>query len=74
MSEQKPKRIFEVSIKAYRSVIVEAEDEDDALDIVGDECTDSNWEIDEWRVENELKTEKDIKQAKECGAVDLDNW
>lgn len=57
-------KTFEVTQKLWRVIIVEAEDEDDALERVSDEVsTPSDCEHDETYVERELKTQKDIQQA-----------
>jgi len=57
-------KTFEVTQKLWRVIIVEAENEDDALERVHEETTiPSDCELDETYVEMELKTQLDIQQS-----------
>ena len=67
-------KTFEVLITAYRTVIVNAEDKDEAEEIASEECTSSRWEIDAWNVEQELDTLAKVASAKRAGAIMIDNW
>lgn len=69
-----PKRIFEILVKAYKFVIVEAGDEEAALQLAAEECSSFNWEVDAWDIERELHSPDDIKNAKRYGAQTLENW
>lgn len=64
---------FLVLLKAYRTVIVEAETSEDAEQTASKECTSIAWEIEGWQTEEELKTDADVEKAKRAGAVEVDN-
>jgi len=64
MTALAPMKTFEVTQKFWRVVIVEAENEDDALERVSDELTTpSGCEHDGTYVEKELKDKKEIANA-----------
>jgi len=63
---------YEVLVVAYKTFVVEAEDEQEAIDIVFDEAvTPSDWEQDEISIDSCLETEEEIAQALRHGADDL---
>lgn len=66
-------KTFEVVMKAYKTVIVEANDAEEAERIASEECTSSSWEIESWQAE-ELLRSHDIKVAKQHGATTVENW
>ncbi len=60
--ENEPMKTFEILVKAYTTLAVEAEDAEAALELAGDIVREpSGWEIDGWEVENELGNEETIK-------------
>jgi len=63
---------YEVLVIAYKTVIVEAEDRDEAIEIVVDESiAPYGWERDEVSIEAVLDTEEEIDRAIKNGAEDL---
>ena len=74
MTKESELKTFEVLITAYKTVIVEASSEDEAMEIASEECTSSDWEADRWSIEKELKTANDIDQAKRSGAIPIEDW
>lgn len=65
---------FEILVTAYRAVIIEAEDKEDAMEIDAEECRDFDWEIDAWNIERELETEDAVKASLRHGAKLLEDW
>ncbi len=64
---------FLVTVTAYLDVLVEADDQDHALDLVsGEAVSPFDWEIDEYNVEREITSDKDWEEAKGSGAVPFD--
>ena len=58
-------KTYEVLVKAYTTVIVNADNDEHALEIAAehsDLSSPSGWEIDEWTVERELKTPEDVER------------
>ena len=68
------KRLFEVMVIGYKTVIVEADDSEEAMELASEECTSSNWEIDEWKMEKEFQTREAANRAIAHGAVPIDRW
>jgi hypothetical protein len=54
---------YEVLIKAFASVIVDAPDEESAMDAARDEVDCAEWEIDEVNIEDHFKTDADAERA-----------
>lgn len=69
---QTEKKNYEVLLTAYATVVVlEAESEEKAIEYAMDAVTRGDFEIDEMKVERELKTERELESAKrhaECVA------
>lgn len=67
---------YEVLLKAYRSVLVEADDEEDAFEIVQEECVTgiSDWDIDDITIEQEIKSDQEYEVAKRSGATPIEDW
>ena len=63
---------YEVLVVAFKTVIVDAETEDEALDFVRDEVgAPFGWEVDEISIDSTPKTEEEIQHAMRHGAEDL---
>jgi len=63
---------YEVLVVAFKTVIIEAEDELTAIDIVHDEAiAPYGWEVDEISIEDELADDLQIDKAIKNGAEDL---
>lgn len=57
-------KTFEILVKAYTTIIVEAADEDAALEVASDVLhKPSGWEVDEFSVDEELSTPEEIERA-----------
>ncbi len=57
-------KTFEVLIKAYTFVVVQAEDEERATEIASDTVDSlSGWELESWEVEEEFKDQRRIERA-----------
>lgn len=69
-------KTYAIDVTAYRRVLVQAENEEEAREIASNECTTGigDWDVDEWRVFKELKDEKELEAQKRCGAVEVDDW
>lgn len=67
-------KTFEVLVTGLRTVLVEAEDADEAAEIASEECTSLEWDIQDWVVERELRTPDEIASARRHGSVLLRNW
>ena len=58
-------RVFECTLIAYATVLVEAKDVDEANDRLREEGhAPMGWEMDEWSIDRELKTANDLATAK----------
>lgn len=59
------KKSYEVVFKAYASVLViDAENEDDALELAENELSTGDFEVDEFFVERVLKTPAEVAAAR----------
>lgn len=59
------KRNYEVLVRGYATVVVVgAKDEDQALELARDEITSGDFEIDEMKVEREIRPE-DLERSKQ---------
>ena len=59
-------KTFEILVRAYTTVVVTAENEEDALEIAGtdtDISEPNGWEIEDWVVDRELTNIDNIKRA-----------
>lgn len=63
---------YEILLRAYKTCVVEAEGEREALEVADDLMSPSwDWELDELSIEEELETEEDVLRAIRHGAEDL---
>lgn len=57
-------KTFEILVKAYTTLVVEAEDAEAAIEFAGDIVREpSGWEIDGWQVDKTLGSATDIMGA-----------
>lgn len=56
-------KTYHIYVKCWTTLVVEAEDNEDALEIASDELLLSGADVDEFRIEGELKTEAEIASA-----------
>lgn len=66
---------YEITVSAFRNVIVEAEDLDMAMEEAMSQCNSHDWEITEFECldEDEL-TAEDAKRCLESGSIMLEGW
>lgn len=64
-----PNRTFEVLVTGWRTLVVSAKNEEEAMEAASDEVGFlSDWETDEYKVERELKSREEIERAVRHGA------
>lgn len=59
-------KTFEIHVTAYTSLVVQAKDEAEALEIASEDCDihqPSGWEIDDWSIARELTEERAVEAA-----------
>lgn len=67
---KKKRKVYEVSVKAFKVFVVDAESEQEAMKLAVDECG-MDWEVDQAYIEGELKTADDVARSIRHGAEDM---
>lgn len=69
----KSMKLFLVTVQAYRTVVVKAENQESAEQTASEECTDSKWNTERWEA-RELEGVAQVKDAIRHGASQLNDW